>query len=132
MGFLPSESFKREQFSIKGHFWVFFGLTLTLPDVTTPSPCDAESTSCTPRPLLSSTPRLEVNHCTSPTPCPSPPPPLGTTVPPHPGGNRCQVTPPPPPPPPGGIDTIANEQITAAYYAEFMTNLLLAVRRPRL
>ena len=28
-----------------------------------------------------------------PPPCPSPP---WTTVPPHPGGNRCQVTPPPP------------------------------------
>ena len=63
-----------------------------------------------------------------PPPCPSPPPP-GTTVPPHPG-NRCQVT--VPPPPPGGIDTIANEHITAAYYAEFMTDQLLAVRRPRL
>ena len=36
------------------------------------------------------------------------------------------------PPPPGGIDTIANEQITAPYYAEFMTDQLLAVRRPRL
>ena len=64
-----------------------------------------------------------------------PPPPLvhrppGTTVPPHPGGNRCQVTPPPPPPPPG--DTIANEQITGAYYADFMTDLLLAVHCPRL
>ena len=30
------------------------------------------------------------------------------------------------PPAPGGIDTIANEQITAAYYAEFMTDLSLA------
>ena len=64
---------------------------------------------------------------------PSPPmsiPPPGTTVPPHPGGNRCQVT--VPHPPRGGIDTIANKQITAAYYAEFMTDLLLAVRPPRL
>ena len=65
---------------------------------------------------------------TSPPPMSIPPPP-GTMVRPHPGGNRCQVT---VPPPPGGIDTIANEQITAAYYAEFMTDLLLAVRRPRL
>jgi predicted RNA methylase len=31
-----------------------------------------------------------------------------------------------------GTDTIANKQITAAYYAEFMTDQLLAVRRPRL
>ena len=50
-----------------------------------------------------------------------PPPPLsippqGTTVPPH----------------RGGIDTIVNKQITAAYYAEFMTDQLLVVRRPRL
>ena len=57
-------------------------------------------------------------------------PPPRDDVPPHPGGNRCQVT--VPLPPPGGTDTIANEQITAAYYAEFMTDQLLAVRRPRL
>ena len=48
-----------------------------------------------------------------PPPPMSTPPPPGTTVPPHPGGNRCQVT-VPPSPPRGGIDTIANEQITAA------------------
>ena len=63
---------------------------------------------------------------------PSPPhvhPPPSDDGCPHPGGNRCQVT---VPPHPGGIDTIANEQITAAYYAEFMTDQLLAVRRPRL
>ena len=54
-------------------------------------------------------------------------PPKGRRFPPHPGGNRCQVT-----PPGGGIDTITNEQITAAYYAEFMADQLLAVRRPRL
>ena len=35
-------------------------------------------------------------------------------------------------PPPRGIDTIANEQITAAYYAKLMTDQLLAVHRPRL
>ena len=38
----------------------------------------------------------------------------------------------PPPPPGGGIDTINNEQITSAYYAQFMTDLLLAVCCPRL
>ena len=51
----------------------------------------------------------------------STPPPQGRRFPPQPGGNRRQVT-----VPPGGIDTIANEQITATNYAEFMTDLSLA------
>ena len=65
------------------------------------------------------------------------PPPMSITPPPPrddgsptPGGTAAKWR--PPPPPRRGIDTINNEQITAAYYAEFMTDLLLAVRRPRL
>ena len=71
--------------------------------------------------------RVEWKQCYQPSPrtkLPSPPmsiPPPGTTAPPHPGGNRCQL---PPPPPPGGIDTIANEQITAAYYVESCTTFV--------
>ena len=42
-------------------------------------------------------------------------PPQGRQFPPTPGGTIAKC--PPPPPRPGGIDTIANEHITAAYYA---------------
>ena len=57
-----------------------------------------------------------------------PPPPPGTKVPPPPRGEPSPSD-GPPPPPRGGVDTIANEEITATYYAEFMTDQLLVVRR---
>ena len=40
--------------------------------------------------------------CRIQAPGPAAPPP--GYLPPHPGGDRCQVTPPPPPPPPAGVD----------------------------
>ena len=69
-----------------------------------------------------------------------PPPPMSNPPPPRDDGSpppRGELLPSDgfPSSPPGGggsVDTIANEQITAAHYAEFMTDLLLAVRRPRL
>ena len=65
-----------------------------------------------------------------PSPPMSTPPPQGQRFPPTPGGTVAKRRPPPPPPP--GIDTITNEHITAAYYAEFMTDQSVAVCHPRL